>query len=978
MGSEASASEALATNSEAGECTENSVNDVLTVTEESIRKAESILSSLLRERRGNSQRDLLIQNSVPGIESSIRELEQTRDHIGRVVFILRTKLEKQRKDQGQGARSRTKDISAKCSDVRHKKTGNHMQKVRELNSSTYPKVNDQQVGIGKTRGNQQEHRQTQSAGEEANKGTSGPTKQHRLAQAYQRHLGRQSSESSVSPQRGKTKSSTWYDGDADTSDNSGDSKYTGSRGDDGWSSTREKLRHIKKSFGSKKKQRKVQPTSAKTVFDVVSEVHSKPKITSHNYKTMGNTVSSAEEAFVDEVQPKQGVFLTTAENAGPSSQGAHSSPTYHTAESSSNSVETPKKKVHLLIESFEERMEVDDPDSGAQSHTHLSPSFSNKSNRTSIISSQSGSSESFEFDQTDTKSSTSVSQQDDITPEQRQDKKVYYVAREIMTSEKVFVDVLHLLNIEFREYIERKMQESRFEILPEEDFARMFSNLPELFIFNEDMLKDFEDRIENWDTLKKIADVIVRKGPFLKLFTIYIRDFAFMCSHFDECVLKYPNFKKIVEDFESLPRCQNLKLKHYMLKPVQRLPQYRLLLEDYLKHLGTESIDFDDTTKALRIVNEVADNANSTVKKGDNFQRLLHLQSRLGDFELIKPGRELVKEGELQKISRKEVVPRYFILLSDCLLYTTYHGTWVDGSTSLKVSYVIMLNQLRISVPQSEAFQTEFSITSNVRSVTVRASDVTERNEWLEAINSAIEENQSKKASFLTVDQLNPLTRMEGELGDSAPVWIPDQRVTMCQLCSEEFTLVTRRHHCRACGKVVCSSCSSNKAPVKYRQFEAVRVCGRCFDALRIRYRSDPTLLTRFKKRDTSRAVGKYIPQRLKLSANAEESQMSGYLKLKKGSRWKTNWFVLKDRVLYTYKASEDNVAVETLPVLGWRLETLADKNFELYEGVSAGLVFQLSHPGGGCLVFCAENDNFAEKWMTALRESVTLEESIA
>jgi len=354
------------------------------------------------------------------------------------------------------------------------------------------------------------------------------------------------------------------------------------------------------------------------------------------------------------------------------------------------------------------------------------------------------------------------------------------------------------------------------------------------------------------------------------------------------------------------------------------------------------------------------------------------LQSRLGDFELIKPGRELVKEGELQKISRKEVVPRYFILLSDCLLYTTYHGTWVDGSTSLKVSYVIMLNQLRISVPQSEAFQTEFSITSNVRSVTVRASDVTERNEWLEAINSAIEENQSKKASFLTVDQLNPLTRMEGELGDSAPVWIPDQRVTMCQLCSEEFTLVTRRHHCRACGKVVCSSCSSNKAPVKYRQFEAVRVCGRCFDALRIRYRSDPTLLTRFKKRDTSRAVGKYIPQRLKLSANAEESQMSGYLKLKKGSRWKTNWFVLKDRVLYTYKASEDNVAVETLPVLGWRLETLADKNFELYEGVSAGLVFQLSHPGGGCLVFCAENDNFAEKWMTALRESVTLEESIA
>ena len=46
-----------------------------------------------------------------------------------------------------------------------------------------------------------------------------------------------------------------------------------------------------------------------------------------------------------------------------------------------------------------------------------------------------------------------------------------------------------------------------------------------------------------------------------------------------------------------------------------------------------------------------------------------------------------------------------------------------------------------------------------------------------------------------------------------------------------------------------------------------------------------------------------------------------------KTSKWKRSWFVLKDRVLYTYKASEDSVAVESLPVLGWNLEPLADVN---------------------------------------------------
>eukprot|EP00092_Neocalanus_flemingeri_P072430 GFUD01089170.1.p1 GENE.GFUD01089170.1~~GFUD01089170.1.p1 ORF type:complete len:841 (-),score=219.96 GFUD01089170.1:209-2731(-) len=808
----------------------------------------------------------------------------------------------------------------------------------------------------------------------------------RILQTCQKYLSRQSSESSVSPQRGPPKKTTWYDGDVETSDaNSGQNKPEADSelGDSPGYSTRAKLHDIARSFGKgKKKPRKAQPKKTKDIFDVVSDIQ-RNQATSNELLNMGNNISSAEEAHTaDEVVDDQ-LFITTPEeeDEGPESTNKQSSsPTYYqTAESSSTASESPKKRVHLLIETFEQKMDVGDGQEPVQSSNHLTPHTSDKSSRTSVISSQSGSSESFDDDQQESKASSSTSQNDDLSAAQRQEKKVYYVAREIMSSEKVFVDVLRLLNIEFREYVERKMQESRSEILPEEDFGRMFSNLPELLIFNEDLLKDFEDRVENWDTLKKIADVIVKKGPFLRLYTIYIRDFSLMCAHFDECFNKYPNFKKIVKDFESLPRCQNLKLKHYMLKPVQRLPQYRLLLEDYLKHLGPDSIDFDDTTQALRIVSEVAIHANNTVEKGDRFQRLLHLQSRLGDFELIKPGRELIKEGELQKISRKEVVPRYFILLTDCLLYTTYHGPWVDDSTSLRVSYMIMLNQLRITVPQSEAFQTEFSITSNVRSVTVRASSVNDRNDWLEAINSAIEENQSKKASFLMVDQLNPLTRMEGELGDTAPVWIPDQRVTMCQACSEEFTLVNRRHHCRACGKVVCSQCSANKAPLKYRQFESVRVCGSCFDSLKQRYGLDSSLLPRFKKRDVSRTVGRYIPQRLKLSANAEESQMSGYLKQRmKGSRWKSKWFVLKDRVLYTYRASEDTVAVDTVPVLGWQLETLSDKNFELYEGVSAGLVFQLAHPGREAMVFCAENDNFAEKWMTALREATTLEESSA
>ena len=345
---------------------------------------------------------------------------------------------------------------------------------------------------------------------------------------------------------------------------------------------------------------------------------------------------------------------------------------------------------------------------------------------------------------------------DDLTPEQRRERKVFYIAREIMTSEKVFVDILRLINVEFREFVQRARRESKSGILPDADFSRIFSNLPELQTLNEDLLQDFEDRVENWDSVKKIADVIVRKGPFLKLYTTYIREFSSVNDHLDECCRRHSKFGKLVREFEKGERCRNLRLKHFMLKPVQRLPQYRLLLEDYLRHLDPEtSPDFDDTAQALRIVSEAADHANDTIKQGDQFRRMLKLQSRLGDgIELIRPGRELVREGELQKISRKGEGPRYFILLSDCLLYCTYSGGWADSdpasSAALRLSYKIPLTALQVKAPPSAEghYALEFNVTSPVRSCTLRAASPQERNEWLEALNSAVEEHVSRRATF--------------------------------------------------------------------------------------------------------------------------------------------------------------------------------------------------------------------------------------
>lgn len=73
----------------------------------------------------------------------------------------------------------------------------------------------------------------------------------------------------------------------------------------------------------------------------------------------------------------------------------------------------------------------------------------------------------------------------------------------------------------------------------------------------------------------------------------------------------------------------------------------------------------------------------------------------------------------------------------------------------------------------------------------------------------------------------------ESPASPSSPAaWVPDNSTKACQCCEADFTFVRRRHHCRACGQVVCSSCStSRKVVADMGHTKPVRCCDRCVKA---------------------------------------------------------------------------------------------------------------------------------------------------
>ncbi|XP_048220320.1 lateral signaling target protein 2 homolog isoform X2 [Perognathus longimembris pacificus] len=97
-----------------------------------------------------------------------------------------------------------------------------------------------------------------------------------------------------------------------------------------------------------------------------------------------------------------------------------------------------------------------------------------------------------------------------------------------------------------------------------------------------------------------------------------------------------------------------------------------------------------------------------------------------------------------------------------------------------------------------------------------------------QSLRSAALEDCALCQEPLSSSELAAKTR-DGDFEDP-PEWVPDEACGFCTACKAPFTVIRRKHHCRSCGKIFCSRCSSHSAPLpRYGQVKPVRVCTHCY-----------------------------------------------------------------------------------------------------------------------------------------------------
>ncbi|KAM9854868.1 FYVE, RhoGEF and PH domain-containing protein 4a [Aulostomus maculatus] len=543
---------------------------------------------------------------------------------------------------------------------------------------------------------------------------------------------------------------------------------------------------------------------------------------------------------------------------------------------------------------------------------------------------------------------------EDTSTDQKEtnEQKLFKIASELLQTEKAYVARLNLLD---QTFCTKLMEEANKGTFPVDVVKNIFSNISSINTFHSQfLLPDLEKRMGEWASTPRIGDILQKLTPFLKMYAEYVKNFDKAMELLKQWNDRSPQFKAIIQEIQSQEVCGCLTLQHHMLEPVQRVPRYEMLLKDYLKKLPPDDPDRRDAEKSLEIIATAATHSNSAIRKSENLKKLLEIYEMLGEEEdIVHPSNEFIKEGHILKLAARNTsaMERYLFLFNNMLLYCV--PKFSLGGSKYTVRTRIGLDGMKVLETTNEDYPHTFQVSGKERTLELQASSEQDKADWLKAFRETIEIFQQKNESFKNASK-DVEEVSKAELGKRAPRWIRDNEVTMCMKCKEPFNALTRRrHHCRACGYVVCWKCSDNKVALEYDGNKMNKVCRDCFSIL-----TGETIAEGKKKGILEIEAAQF----------SGSSIMCGFLQYcEKNKPWQKVWCVIPEKeclVLYLYGAPQDVKAQCTIPLLGYSVEdstrpTDPPASFRLAQSKSV-------HN------FAAESEELKQRWLKVIRVAVT------
>ncbi|KAM7065404.1 intersectin-1 isoform 2-T3 [Acridotheres tristis] len=352
---------------------------------------------------------------------------------------------------------------------------------------------------------------------------------------------------------------------------------------------------------------------------------------------------------------------------------------------------------------------------------------------------------------------------DMLTPTER--KRQGYI-HELIVTEENYVNDLQLVT----EIFQKPLMES--ELVTEKEVAMIFVNWKELIMCNIKLLKALRVRKKMSGEkmpVKMIGDILTAQlphmQPYIRFCSCQLNGAALIQQKTDEV----PDFKEFVKRLAMDPRCKGMPLSSFLLKPMQRVTRYPLIIKNIIENTPENHPDHSHLKQALEKAEELCSQVNEGVREKENSDRLewiqAHVQCEGLSEQLVFNSvtnclgpRKFLHSGKLYKAkSNKEL---YGFLFNDFLLLTQIikplgsSGTDKVFSPKSNLQYKmyktpIFLNEVLVKLPTDPSGDEPiFHISHIDRVYTLRAESINERTAWVQKIKAASElyiETEKKK-----------------------------------------------------------------------------------------------------------------------------------------------------------------------------------------------------------------------------------------
>ncbi|XP_004856941.2 pleckstrin homology domain-containing family G member 1 isoform X2 [Heterocephalus glaber] len=306
------------------------------------------------------------------------------------------------------------------------------------------------------------------------------------------------------------------------------------------------------------------------------------------------------------------------------------------------------------------------------------------------------------------------------------------VVQEILETERTYVQDLKSI---VEDYLDCIRDQTKLP-LETEDRSALFGNIQDIYHFNSELLQDLEN-CEN-DPVA-IAECFVSKSEEFHIYTQYCTNYPRSVAVLTECMRNKVLAKFFRERQETLKH--SLPLGSYLLKPVQRILKYHLLLHEIENHLDKDTDGYDVVLDAIDTMQRVAWHINDMKRKHEHAVRLQEIQSLLTNWkgpDLTSYG-ELVLEGTFRLQRAKN--ERTLFLLDKLLLITKKR----DDMFTYK-AHILCGNLMLVEViPKEPLSFSVFHYKNPKVQHTVQAKSQQDKRLWVLHLKRLILENHSAK-----------------------------------------------------------------------------------------------------------------------------------------------------------------------------------------------------------------------------------------